>query len=149
MSAYLKPGLACPVASPDGLDAPFWQGLRDERLLLQRCESCNRWQWGPEWICHRCLSFELRYEQTAANGVIYSRERVWHPVHPALKDQGPYLIVLVELPHVGEPRVRPDRGAAAGLRLIVCALAVLVLSAGAATAGHRWRRLRMSTRRRH
>ena len=31
-------------------------------------------------------------------GRIYSYERVWHPVHPALKYQGPYLIVLVEFP---------------------------------------------------
>ena len=23
---------------------------------------------------------------------------VWHPVHPALKDHGPYIVVLVELP---------------------------------------------------
>ena len=95
---YLKSGLPGPVASPDGLDAPFWQGTRDERLLLQRCASCRRWQWGPEWICHRCLSFDLRFEETAPRGVIYSYERVWHPVHPALKDQGPYLVVLVELP---------------------------------------------------
>ncbi len=96
--AYLHSGLAGPVASPDGLDAPFWHGLREERLLLQRCNACQRFQWGPEWICHRCLSFDLDYRQTDPLGIIYSYERVWHPVHPALKDQGPYLVVLVELP---------------------------------------------------
>ena len=37
MTPYLRPGLAKPVAVPDGLDAPFWEGLRDEQLLLQRC----------------------------------------------------------------------------------------------------------------
>ena len=105
MSAYLKPGLAGPVASPDGLDAPFWQGLREERLLLQRCGACNRVQWGPEWICHRCLSFDLRWEAAEPAGVIYSYERIWHPVHPALKDQGPYLVVLVELPHADDVRL--------------------------------------------
>jgi uncharacterized OB-fold protein len=30
--------------------------------------------------------------------VIYSWERVWHPVHPALADACPYVVVLVELP---------------------------------------------------
>jgi uncharacterized OB-fold protein len=30
---------------------------------------------------------------------------VWHPVHPALKDAGPYLVVLVELPHAGNIRM--------------------------------------------
>ena len=121
-AAYLQPGLAGPVAAPDGLDAPFWQGLRDERLMLQRCSACRHWQWGPEWICHRCLSFDLEFEPTEPRGVIYSYERVWHPVHPALKDQGPYVVVLVELPHadnvrlvgnlLGDPRAPVAIGAA-------------------------------------
>ncbi|MDP6376027.1 MAG: OB-fold domain-containing protein [Pseudomonadales bacterium] len=102
---YLAAGLPQPVASPDGLDAPFWEGLAEDRLCLQRCRSCQRFQWGPEWICHRCLSEELDYQQVAAHGRIYSFERVWHPVHPALKDQGPYLIVLVELAHADDVRL--------------------------------------------
>ena len=38
-------------------------------------------------------------------GVIYSWERAWHPVHPALKGHGPYIVVLVELPHAGGIRM--------------------------------------------
>lgn len=95
---YLHPGLPRPVASPDGLDAPFWAGLREERLLLQRCSACGKFQWGPEWICHHCHSFDLGYDEVDPKGIIYSHERVWHPVHPALAEQGPYVIVLVELP---------------------------------------------------
>jgi uncharacterized OB-fold protein len=38
-------------------------------------------------------------------GVIYSWERAWHPVHPALKGHGPYIVVLVELPHAGNVRM--------------------------------------------
>jgi uncharacterized protein len=102
---YLKPGLPGPVAAPDGLDAPFWRGLREERLLLQRCEHCRHWQWGPEWICFRCLSFDLTFDDVAPEGIVYSYERVWHPVHPALRDQGPYLVVLVALPHADEVRL--------------------------------------------
>jgi len=102
---YLNVGLAKPRPSPDGLDAPFWHGLREERLLLQRCNSCERWQWGPEFVCHRCHSFDLRYEEARAEGVLYSHERVWHPVHPALADQGPYIVALVELPHADNVRI--------------------------------------------
>ena len=102
---YLRPGLAQPAPALDGLDAPYWEGLAQERLLLQRCRSCGAWQWGPEWICHRCLSFDLGFEQTEPVGRLYSYQRVWHPVHPALREQGPYLVVLVELPQADRVRL--------------------------------------------
>ena len=102
---YLAPGLPRPVPSPDGLDAPFWAGLRDNELRLQCCLGCDRFQWGPEWLCHRCLGEDLGYRAVPAEGVIYSYERVWHPVHPALKAQGPYLVVLVSLPVADDVRL--------------------------------------------
>jgi uncharacterized OB-fold protein len=122
MTSYLAKGLPQPAPTADGLDAPFWSGLREERLLLQRCRGCRKFQWGPEWVCHRCLSFDLEYEPVTPQGRIYSYERVWHPVHPALKTHGPYLVVLVELPQadnvrlvgnlLGDPRAPVTIGAA-------------------------------------
>lgn len=103
--SYLLPGLAIPVAQPDGLDKPFWDGLAEGRLQIQKCNACGKYQWGPEWICHRCHSFDIGYDQVAGEGKIYSYQRVWHPVHSALKDQGPYIIVLVELPHADNVRI--------------------------------------------
>jgi uncharacterized OB-fold protein len=102
---YLNVGLPRPAPLADGLDAPFWAGLREERLLLQRCNSCEGWQWGPEYVCHRCRSFDLRFEETRPAGVLYSHERVWHPVHPALAEQGPYIVALVELPDADNVRI--------------------------------------------
>ncbi len=104
-TSYLNPGLPKPVPGPDGLDTPYWEGLTDERLLLQRCDGCGKFQWGPEWVCHRCRSFDLTYTETPAEGIIYSHQRVWHPVHPALAEQGPYIIVLVELPAADNVRI--------------------------------------------
>ena len=99
MSApYLNPGLPKPLPSPDGLDAPYWQAAAEGRLVLQRCNTCGAWQWGPEWTCHNCHSFDLSFDEVPPITRIYSYERVWHPVHPALKEQGPYIVVLVEFP---------------------------------------------------
>lgn len=102
---YLHSGLPIPVPARDGLDRPYWEGLRENVLRLQRCNGCGRFQWGPEWVCHRCLSFDLGYEAVAPQGRIYSYERVWHPVHSALKEQGPYVVVLVELPQADDVRI--------------------------------------------
>jgi len=103
VSTVLPNGL--PTPKPDALDAPYWEGTRAEKLLLQRCESCRRFQWGPEWICHRCRSFDLTFDEVEPTGIVYSWQRVWHPVHPALTDAVPYVILLVELPHADGVRV--------------------------------------------
>ena len=100
---YLHEGLAQPAATD--LDKPYWDGLSEGVLRVQRCNACQGWQWGAEWICHHCHSDDLGFVEVAPQGVIYSYERVWHPVHPALKDQGPYIVVLVELPDAGDIRM--------------------------------------------
>ena len=103
--SYLPAGLPAPAPSRDGLDAPYWEAARRGELLCQRCRACGGFQWGPEWICHRCRSFDLGWERVAPRGRIFSWERVWHPVHPALREVCPYVIVLVELPDAGGVRM--------------------------------------------
>lgn len=102
---YLPPGLPSPIPEPDGLSAPYWNGLRQERLLVQRCKACCTWQFGPEWLCHACLQFDPDWVEVAPQGTIFSWERVWHPSHPALQGHGPYLVVLVELAQAGQVRM--------------------------------------------
>ncbi len=102
---YLPAGMPAPVPQADGLDAPYWQGTRRGELMVQRCAACDSWQWGPEWICHRCHGFAMTWQQVSGRGRIYSWERSWHPVHPALKGHGPYVVVLVELPEAGNIRM--------------------------------------------
>ncbi len=93
---YLPEGLPAPVPSADGLDAEFWSGARRAELMFQRCGKCGTLR-APEWICHRCHSFEVAWVPVAPRGVVFAWERVWHPVMPALADFGPYLVVVVEL----------------------------------------------------
>jgi uncharacterized protein len=102
---YLPAGLPAPVAEADGLSAPYWQGLREGRLRVQRCTHCATWQFGPEWICHACHAFDPEWREVAPHGRIFSWERVWHASHPALSAATPYLVVLVELPQAGHVRM--------------------------------------------
>ena len=48
---------------------------------------------------------DLTYEQVSGRGVIYSWERSWYPVHPALAERLPYIVVLVELLDAGNVRM--------------------------------------------
>ena len=57
----------------------------------------------------------------SGRGRIFSWERIWNPVHPALKNGCPYIVVLVELPDadnvrmignlLGDPKQEPAFGA--------------------------------------
>lgn len=100
----LPSGLPAP-APTDGLDAPYWEAVSRGELVAQRCNACRRWQWGPEWLCHRCHSFDLGWQPLPLQARIYSWERVWHPIHPALKDATPYVVLLVEFPNADAIRM--------------------------------------------
>lgn len=102
---YLPKGLPGPVTEADRLDLPYWEGARRGVLRVQRCGACQGWQWGPEWLCHRCHAWDMKWVEVAGRGTIWTWTRCWHPVHPALKPHGPYIAVLVELPDAGGIRM--------------------------------------------
>ena len=103
--AYLPPGLPIPVPERNGLSAPYWAALREGVLKVQRNPRTGAFQWPPQWIAYDDQGFELEWVEVAPRGVIYSWTRVWHPVHPALKDACPYIVVVVELPQAGNVRM--------------------------------------------
>ncbi len=104
-TSYLPAGLPEPAPYPDGLAQEFWDATRRHELVVQRCNACGTWQWGPEFICHACHKDDLGYQRVSGRGRIYSWERSWYPVHPALKESVPYVVVLVELPDAGSVRM--------------------------------------------
>jgi uncharacterized OB-fold protein len=89
----------------EGLGQGFWEGAKRHVLCLQRCLDCKTWQGAPEVVCRHCGSDRLGEEELAeTKGILYSWQRVWYPVHPALKDAVPYAVVLVAMPNA--PAVR-------------------------------------------
>ena len=105
MSTILPVGLPRPVPSADGLDTPYWEGTARHQVRVQQCAGCETFRWSPEWICWKCHSFEVTWPTVEPTGVLYSFQRIWHPVSPVLADIGPYITVLVELPHAGRVRM--------------------------------------------
>jgi uncharacterized OB-fold protein len=109
-TSFALPELSTPVPLRSGLDQPWFDSVRREQLVIQRCPACRAWQWGPEWVCRACRSFDIGWEEVPRQGDsyvgrIYSWERVWHPTHEALADYVPYVVLLVELPSAGNVRM--------------------------------------------
>ncbi|MET7773212.1 OB-fold domain-containing protein [Nocardia sp. NPDC005366] len=89
----------------DGLDQPYWDGLRAGELRLQRCARCRAWIWGPQWICGNCHTFDPGWEPVDPVGIVYSWSRSHYPFITELADRVPYVTVLVALPNAGNRRV--------------------------------------------
>lgn len=102
---YLPEGLPIPVAEPNGLSKPFWDGLREEKIMVQRNPKTGVYQFPPQWMNHDDQSFDVQWVEAPPHGSIYSFTRSWHPVHPALREATPYIVVVVELEGCGGIRM--------------------------------------------
>ena len=102
---YLPEGLPVPRAQRTGLDKEYWDAAKRHELVVQCCNSCSAFQWGPELICHACHGFDLGWRKVSGRGRLYSWVRSWNPVHPALRGACPYIVAVVELPDAGKVRM--------------------------------------------
>ncbi len=104
-SHYLPSGLPQPAPADDGLGKEFWEATRRHELVVQFCDKCSTYQWGPDYLCNNCHNWDIVYRQVGTRGRIFSWERPWYPVHPVLQAKLPYIVVLVELPEAGNVRM--------------------------------------------
>ncbi|RSS86194.1 hypothetical protein EF903_19435 [Streptomyces sp. WAC05292] len=82
-----------PVINRD--NAGFWEGVRQHRLLIQRCDGCGtpRFPWLPG--CNACASLEWDTVQACGEATVFSHVVMHHPPFPAFDP--PYAVALVEL----------------------------------------------------
>lgn len=86
-----------PRPKPDSDSAPFFAGIEEGRLLLQRCGRCAELQLYFRAMCRNCWSRELSTVESRGHGTVYSSTVVHESTDPALRAHLPYTIVLVDL----------------------------------------------------
>ncbi|MBI5445910.1 MAG: Zn-ribbon domain-containing OB-fold protein [Deltaproteobacteria bacterium] len=74
----------------------FWEGAREQRLMIQRCGDCGKAVFYPRCICPHCFSEKLSWIQASGRGRIHSYTVV-HRALPPFKDQTPYVVALIDL----------------------------------------------------
>lgn len=82
-----------PVVNRD--NQGFWDGVRDRKLLIQRCTGCSglRFPWLPG--CHACGSPAWDTVEASGAATVFSYVVMHHPPFPAFDP--PYAVALVEL----------------------------------------------------
>ena len=88
---------AKPVPHPSPLSAPYWEGAREGKLMLQRCGSCGAHRHYPQWLCGRCQSADTQWIQASGRGKVYSWTTSHHAFHPGFIEELPYTLVTVDM----------------------------------------------------
>ncbi len=92
MTTYARP-------QPDleGPSAPFWAGVAEGRLLLQRCSACSELRYPVNAICPHCLDSEHEWDELSGHGEVFSTI-VFHQVYnEAFRGEVPYNVSVIQL----------------------------------------------------
>ena len=91
--AQVRPKRPRPVVTLD--TAFWWDGVRDRRLLIQRCVSCGALRHPPGPMCADCRSLEWDTVEASGRGTVYSYVVNHYPQVPAF--DYPLVVGLIEL----------------------------------------------------
>jgi uncharacterized OB-fold protein len=81
----------------DPLTASFWEGTKNDRLLLPRCSNCGYLEWPPEISCPVCKARAFEWSEFAPEGTLWSYAVYYRALDPSFGDDVPYAVGLIEL----------------------------------------------------
>lgn len=73
----------------------FWEGVKQGKLLIQRCKSCGDLHHPPGPACPKCQSFEWDTIESSGKGTVYSFVVMHYPEVPPFEYPNP--VGLIEL----------------------------------------------------
>jgi uncharacterized protein len=76
---------------------PFWDGLRDGRLLIKHCTACGAFHYYPRPFCPSCWSDDVEWYEASGRATVYTYSTVYVNDLPPFGPQVPYVAAVVEL----------------------------------------------------
>ena len=73
----------------------FWEALKEERLLIQRCTTCRTLRHPPRPMCPGCNSLVWDTITASGRGTVHSFVMPRHPPLPWF--EGTYIVALIDL----------------------------------------------------
>lgn len=102
-----------PMPVPTRESQPYWDGLREGKLMLQHCASCGKVRHYPRPVCPHCFSMESEFKPAPLTGKLHAWTVCHHPFNFFFKAEAPYIVALVDM-DAGVRVNAPLRGLAAG-----------------------------------
>jgi len=86
-----------PLPAATALTEGFWAAVREDRLVVQRCDECGRFRHYPPGRCPECTSAAWSWAPVSGRGVVYPFTGSHQPFHLAWAGRTPYVMDTVEL----------------------------------------------------
>ena len=86
-----------PVPIPDTVSAPFFDGARDGRLMLQHCSRCGGWSFPVRERCPHCFAGNLGWRAASGRGTLYTFAIMHQVMNPGFADAVPYNVAQIDL----------------------------------------------------
>ena len=84
-----------PLPRPTALSKPHWDGCREGKLRVQRCDDCGTHVFIPQTQCTSCYSQKLKWVESSGRGSVYSCTTIHRPQR--LEFEVPYTVAIIEL----------------------------------------------------
>ena len=88
--------LPAAMLGQDSDSRPYWEGLMQGELRIQRCDACKKAVFYPRSICPHCFADQLSWIVASGRGTIYSYT-VAHQAFGAFASDVPFIVIIVEL----------------------------------------------------
>lgn len=75
----------------------YWQGCKDQKLLIQTCDDCGTFQFYPRSICTNCMSDNLNWVTASGRATIISYTVMHRSVSKAYCVDGPQVLAIIRL----------------------------------------------------
>lgn len=85
------------VPTPTAETQPYWDGLNEGRLRLQRCADCGKVRHYPRPVCDACHSMNVDWIDASGRGTVHSWTITHYAFHPGFKGDLPYTLLTVDL----------------------------------------------------
>ena len=87
-----------PLPVPGVVSQPFWDGLKEHRLLVQRCVAGGHLFLYPREFCPVCHTAELEWQPVSGRGRVHSFTVVHRAANPVFQqEKAPYVFALIQL----------------------------------------------------
>ena len=54
------------------LNRPFWEGMADNKLMIQKCTACGEYQFPPAAFCIHCHSDDVKWVEASGKAKLWS-----------------------------------------------------------------------------